>query len=163
MAEDFNHMRMLAKKIVETEYRQAWQFAIEIDGAPEDFDFYVKDISYGPFEIETEQEKVGMATFTYPTGTQPVTVSMTMRDNMDGRIYSWFEGCVLKMVNPDGTVNLPDAYIQKWRRLPIDANNKTYGKPMELDVIPTQLGDVSESREDANSLEFPITLVQFRS
>jgi len=163
MTEDFNKLRAVALRMLHTPYRHPWQFRVEPDGYPhDDFDLYVKEITYGPTEIETEQEKAGVQAMTYPTGVMPVSISMTVRDHEDRRVSKWFAGRVALMVNADGTVNLPIDYVLKLRRFSLLHD----GGEEETDaweVIPTQLGDVTESKDGEGLLEFPITFIQFRS
>lgn len=157
-------MRLIAKQAVKKKFRKSWQFKFEIPDAPPDFDFYVKDVSYGPIEIETEPEKVGVSThtITWPVGSGPVELSMTMRDNEDERIKKWFEGLAAEVVHPDGTVGLSSDYC-------FDVNRYTVlqtGDEVLTDtwkMYPTQLGDVTESRDEPGFCEFPITFVQFVS
>lgn len=161
--EDFNKMRMTARSLVETTFREPWQFRVEMDGYPhKDFDLYVREISYGPKEIETEQEKVGIQTLTYPSGTVPVTVSMTMRDHEDMRVSKWLATLTGKVTNPDGTVNLPIDYCVSFRRFSLLHDNSEVETDKWM-VYPTQLGDVTESTDGEGVLEFPVTFIQFRS
>lgn len=162
--EDFAALRLIAKEAVKKKFRDSWQFKFEIPGAPADFDFYVKDVSYGPIEVQTDPEKIGASTLTitWPTGSGPVELSMTMRDNEDGRIHKWFQGLVAKVLFDDGTVGLPADYcidIERFTVLQTGAEVLTDTWTM----YPTQLGDVTESREDPALCEFPITFVQFKS
>lgn len=163
MSEDFNHLRTTALKILRTTFREPWQFRLEVEGYPhDDFDLYVKDVTYGPTEIETEPENVGTQVLTYPSRANPVTITMTVRDHEDRRVSKWFESRVAKMINEDGTVNLPIDYVLQIRRLSM----KHDGGEEETDVwevIPTQLGDVTEAKDGEGLLEFPITFIQFRS
>ena len=95
---------------------------------------------------------------------------MTMRDHEDERIYNWFNAWAGTVANGDGTVNLPKApdnkgYLRKWRRYQLIKDAKGFKEDMtrEWEVYPTQLGDVTESREEQGFLEFPIQFIQFRS
>ncbi len=161
--EDFNRLRTIALRMAKTPYREPWQFRLEVEGYPEDdFDLLVKEITYGPTEIETEQEIAGIQILTFPIRAAPVGVTMTMRDHEDRRVSKWFDARVAKMINADGTVNLPVDYVFEIRRFSLLHS----GKEEETDlweVIPTQLGDVTESKDGEGLLEFPITFIQFRS
>lgn len=154
-------MRLMALKLVDLPWQHAWQWKVEIDGLDE-ADVYVKDISFGPIEIETEPEKAGMHTLTFPSGTAPVGISMTMRDHQDQRVYEFLKAWAAKIVNPNGTVNLAKDFVKKWKRYSIDDSSaETLRDTWE--VFLTQLGDISESKEEPGILEFPVTLVQFKS
>ena len=163
MPHDLNKRRAIASLMVKTHFREPWQWRLEVDGYPyDDFDLFVREVAYGPIEIETEQVKAGVTTLTFPSGAQPVTVSMTVRDHVDQRVSNWFSQRVAKMVNSDGTVNLPVDYLLKIRRFAIDHENKETRKEV-WEVLPTQMGDITESKDGEGLLEFPITFIQFRS
>ena len=162
IAKDFNNLRLIAKKLVKTPFQQSWQYRVQITGQPEDFDIYVKDITYGPIEIETEAEKAGHTTITWPSGTAPVSISMTMRDHEDQRVRNFIAKLAAKVTNPDGTVNLPIDYLVDWQRFSLLSDN-TEKETDSWKVYPTQLGDVTEAREEPGFLEFPVTLIQFRT
>lgn len=118
MAEDFNRLRMLSKKLVATNFQKDWLFRLEIEGEPADFDLYVKDIAYNPIEITTDEENYGGVTMTWPTGSVPVKITATMRDDEDRRISQYFCDWCEKSVHADGTVGLPygaDGYVKKVR------------------------------------------------
>ena len=170
MPEDFNVLRAVSKKLVQTHFQHGWQFRIEVIdwqsiellGRPDDFDLYVKDVTYCPTEVEVEPIKVGASTITYPTGAGPVVISMTMRDNEDHRISNWFNALVARILNSDGTVNLPADYLLRWSRYTLLADGgevQTAG----WDAFPMKLGDVTESVDAQGFLEFPIQFQQFRS
>ncbi|WP_028325819.1 hypothetical protein [Desulfatirhabdium butyrativorans] len=164
MVEDFNKLRLLAKQLVQTDFRQNWQFRIEISNAkvsvPEDFDLYVKDLSYDPIEIETETEKLGAHTFVWPTAAATVTVSMTMRDNVDQRIYRWFANLTALIVDAStGLVRLSKDCSLNLTRYAIQPD-LSEREADTWECIPTKLGQVTESRSDPGHLEFPITFAQ---
>jgi hypothetical protein len=159
--EDLNQLRLITRRLAQIEFAESWQWRIEIDGAPGEFDFFAKDVTYGPIEIETEAEKIGPKTFTIPTGAAPVSVSMTMKDTPERLIYNWFAEKTNKIFFGDGRVHMPIEYLLNFRRYSLTHHGDKLTD--EWQVIPTQLGDVTESREDPGFLEFPTTFVQFIS
>ena len=163
MPEDFNKLRLLARQLIHTDFRENWQFRVEIreshPAAPSDFDLYVKDVTYDPIEVETDKEKIGPHTFVWPTGLAAVTVSMTMRDNVDQRIYKWFEGMVSIIVNKNGTINLSKDFKLKLTRYVIQPDLSEVESDT-WECFPTKLGEVTESRAEAGHIEFPITFAQ---
>lgn len=163
MQEDFNKLRILAHQFVQTNFKHPWQFKLKIDGAPEDLDFYVKDISYGPIQIENEPIKAGGVVMTYPSSKQPVSLSMTVRDNEDERVSKWFDEWADTVAFKDGTFGVPYDYVKNVKRFFVDAD----GNEEERDtwaMYPVQRGDVTETREaTGNFLEFAVTFIQFRS
>lgn len=165
MAEDFNKMRLMVKRLVGTDFKQAWEFKLEIEGQPEDLDIFVKDITFGPTEIANDPVKVGGRTLTYPTGAEPVSLSMTVRDHRDERIANFFDDWAAKVVNDDGTLNLPygdDGYVKKVKRYALNEDG-TDDLRNTWEMFTVQRGDVTESREEGNFFEFPMTFIQFRS
>jgi hypothetical protein len=164
MSEDTNKLRTIALRMLNTHWREPWQFRLEVEGYPhDDWDLCVKDVTYGPNEIETEPEQIGAVVLTYPTSAQPVSISMTMRDQEDRRVYKFFESQAQKVINPDGTVNLPSDYLLKIRRFSLLHGETPEEETDVWKVFPTQLGDVTESKDGEGLLEFPITFIQFRS
>ena len=166
MSEDFNRLRLKVHTLVGTDFKQAWAFKLDIDGQPADMDIYVKDITFGPTEIANDPVKVGGKTLTFPTGAEPVSLSMTVRDHRDERVAKFFDDWATEVVNADGTVNLPgidgSGYVRKAKRYALNEDGtedlrNTWG------IFPVQRGDVTESREDGMFLEFPMTFIQFRS
>ena len=165
MASDSNlirSMREISKRMVQTNYRKPWQFRVEMDEAPQGFDLYVKEISNQPYAIDPDQFKVGAFMFNYPESMQPVTLAMTCYDDEDERMYKWFEGRVKKVFNSDGTWNLPSEYLltcKIYRRL------KDGGEELRqhMRMVPTVLGDITESLDNHELLEFPLTFVEFRT
>lgn len=162
MAEDFNKLRLIAKKLVRTTFQRQWQFRLDIDGAPSDLDFYVKDVSYTAREISTDEEQCGATVLTWPKGITPVRISVTMRDNMDERIRKWVIEWMDTIVYPDGTVGLPSDYVRTARKY-IVAEDSSETLSDTWQVFPVSIGDISQSRDSDDFLEFPITFVQSKS
>lgn len=179
MAEDLNRLRMIARSLVRAPMQHPWEFRLEIEGMAEslakknggangisDFDLLVKDISYGPITIETEVIKAGGVTLTYPIGTEAVTMTMTIRDFKKRPFYHWFrdEWCAKVLGrgpdnNFNGTFNLPFQYLKSVTRISLSDPNDVEDWVM----LPTKLGDITESVEADGFLEIPVTMVQFRS
>jgi hypothetical protein len=163
---DYNpeHFKSVITKLIQTQFRQNWQFRLEIDDAPEDFDIYVKDVSYGTVvDIQTDEHEAGGLLWTYPTRGNPVTVTMTVKDHEDQRVYKFFAEWAGKVLNGDGTVNLPVDYLKDVRRFTLQGPDDDQGAELESwQMWVTQVGDVTENREDRSSFQsFPVTMVQF--
>lgn len=155
-------MRTFSKKMVQTAFREVWQFRVEVDDAPGDWDLYCKEIVQTPIELEANTQRVGAHYLSYLSSAQPVSLSMTMRDNEDGRIYDWFSDWVDTVVYPDGTWGLPVDYLKTLKIYVRDNQGGEYLR-QELRVQPMVLGEITETVERTGSLlEFPVTLLEFR-
>ena len=161
--ENFSTLRQLVKKLVLTDFQKDWLFSVSIDGAPDDLDMYVKDISYKPIGIGTESDNIGSIVYSYPKNFEEIQVSMTVGDNSDGRIYKWLKQWMLKVVHTDGTVGLPygeDGYVKN-----VTINNLTEdGKITNsetFEMYPITVGDFNRSRENGKFMEFPVTFQAF--
>lgn len=163
MAEDFAALRTMLRKIVQKDFRQAWQFKIEVDGQPSDFDLFVKDVTFGPKEVTTEAAEYGGQVVTWPKGMAPVELSMTMRDDENETVAKWFDEWASKVVNPDGTVNLQGEYVRKVRRYHVFMDLRSQELRDTWTMYPVRRGDVVESYENGGHLEFQATFVQFRT
>lgn len=173
MAEDFNQLKRISKRLVYAQFQHPWEFRLHISGLPvelaNNFDLLVKDISYGPVTIETETIKAGGVTLTFPAGSEPVTLTMTVRDFKSGVLngktvnrpfYHWVQDAwVPRVINKDGTFNLPSSYLRRVARVSLY-------DPDDAEVwymFPQKLGDITESVDGEGFLEFPVTFIQFRS
>ncbi|EHU8077706.1 TPA: hypothetical protein ACMDRZ_003062 [Vibrio cholerae] len=166
---DFNREKMLVKKMVRTYFQHQWQFRIEIEEQPLDFDIFVKDVTYGAIEIEYEAVKAGVNQLQFPVGKMPVSISMTVRDHDDERIHKWFMEWAGKAVNPDGTVNPPlnpeTKWIRDWKKYTLIHKGTAFEEVLSetYAVAPVQLGDITQSYGEHAFKEFPLTVIQFRS
>lgn len=155
-------MKSISRQMVRTHFREPWQFRVEVGGAPDDWDLYCKEVVQTPIELEAAAQRVGAHVLSYLNSAQPVSLSLTMRDNQDGRIYDWFSDWVDQVVHPDGTWGLPIDYLRTARIF----NRHEDGSErlrQELRVQPMVLGEITETVEPSGALlEFPITLLEFR-
>lgn len=159
---NLSSMKSISKQMVQTNFRSPWQFRVEIDGAPRDWDLYCKEVVQTPFELEAAEQRVGAHYLSYLNGIQPVSLSLTMRDNEDGRIYNWFKQWVDSVVYPDGTWGLPIEYLRTVRIYVRQKDGSEYLR-QEHRVEPLTLGEITETLESGGGLlEFPITMKEFR-
>lgn len=162
-AEDFNMLRRTVRTLVATEFQMEWLFRLEITGEPSEFDLFVKDISYGIGQINTDDEQYGSSTTVWPTGRQATRISVTVREHEDGRVRDFIENWMQEVVHPDGTVGLPygpQGYVRRVRIYDLKPNGEE-NLSVEREMYPEQIGDASRSRENGNFMEMPITFVQF--
>lgn len=155
-------LRALNKRLVQTPFREGWEYRVEVEKAPVDWDLFCKEIVQTPIELEVATQRVGAHYLSYLNGAQPVSLTLTMRDHVDGRIYDWFEAWCGEVVSPKGTWGLPIDYL---RTVKIHARKHDGSEYLrqKLRVQPLSLGELTESVEPSGSLlEFPITLIEFR-
>lgn len=158
-----SRQRRISQQLVRTPFQQGWQYRVEVDGMPPDFDFYVKDITYGAFSIEYEAKEVGTVQIQNPTHRTAGLVTLTVRDHQDARVEKFFTKAAGKVVNPDGTVNLPKDYLLKMRLYLLQENgSETLSK--EWEVAPAECGDITRSRSSLNEfVSYPISFQKYRS
>ena len=165
-SEDFNRLRHINHQLVTTEFQGEWNFKLDIPGAPSDFDFYLKDISYGLFEVGTDEEHYGAAGYNWPNADQILRLSFTMRDNIDGRNQMFFHTWYAQALPADGgVVGLPlgpSGYVRKITVFNIDVEG-TETPFISMNCYPIQVGEISRSRENGQFMEVPVTLAQFAS
>lgn len=143
-------------------FAQGWQWAVEVDGFP-GIEFFVKDITYGKYTIETEAKRIGGNEYNIPVARAAQPVTMMVRDTNMGIVHDWFESCVASVINDDGTINLPASYLMNIRVYRLVST----GIPeleTELTVIPTQCGEITRSKDQVTEFEtFPLTFVQWKT
>ena len=146
-AEDFNKLRMITRQLVRKDFQKQWQFRIELEGEPHEFDLYVKDISYSTIEAVTENDSYGGLSMAWPIGIELVKLSMTVRDDESGTIQHFIDSWIEKAVHKDGTVGLPYGplgYVKKVKKYIVTDKDERLSE--EWEMYPTTRGDVSQSR-----------------
>jgi hypothetical protein len=158
-----SRQRRTSQQLVRTPFQQGWQYRVEVDGMPPDFDIYVKDITYGAFTIEFEAKQIGTVEIQNPTHRTAGQVTLTVRDHQDGRVETFFTKGAGKVVNSDGTVNLPKDYLLKMRLYLLrEDGGESLSK--EWEVAPADCSDITRSRTALNEfVSFPITFQKYRS
>jgi hypothetical protein len=133
-----------------------------IDAGEVKFNLFATDVSYAPYTITGDTQKVGSATANLVTGSEPVELSITTLDDIAGTLKKWFERRASLTVHPDGTVGLPAEYLIKIRIVHSFVTSETaagghgvagYYRPANL-----QLG---LSRRDDALEELQMTFSQF--
>ncbi len=165
MERDLTTRRLIAKQLVATAFAKPWQFDVQIATAPKGFSLFAKDVTFGPWELETETTKAGLLTITHPIGATPTTITLTMRDHEDERNYKWFESAIQKVYakgsggKNNGAFNLPSAYVLDINIINIITGTSTFNDK----VIPQKMGDITLSVDAEGFKEFPLMFVQYRT
>lgn len=161
-ADDVSYGKNIITAAMRIRYAQGWQWTVEVDGLS-GFDMFVKDITYGIGNIETESKIIGSVEFNKPTHVTAGPITMTVRDSEDKQIMKWFKARKAKVTNTDGTMNIPLSYLMKIRIYSVgEDGSKTLED--EIRVFPTQLGEITRSRDQVNEfLSYPITFQQYTS
>ena len=158
-----DRQRRTVKQLVETPFMQGWQFRLECDGQPSDLDIYVKDVTHGGMAIEYDAKQIGSQTFYMPINMAAPKITSTVRDHEDGRIEKWFRAKAAKVLNRDGTVNLPPAYLFKMRLYRMHQNgSETLAH--EWLVSAAEYGEVTLNRVVSSDLvSFPMSFQPFNA
>lgn len=154
--------KSMLKAALRMAYAQGWQWTVEVAGFSQ-LQMFVKDISYQPITIETEAKNIGGVMINRPTLSSNSTISMTVRDTEDGAVKKWFTSLAKRVINPDGTINLPTDYL-----VTLNIYNITsQGERLLTDtyeVYATNLGDITRGRDQVQEFfAFPITWTIYSS
>ncbi|EGO9916827.1 phage tail protein [Salmonella enterica] len=137
-------------------FAQGWQFSVEVDGLV-GADFFAKDITYHDYSVEYEPTKIGGGTIQQPVGREPGQITMMVRDTVDGIVMDWFKEAKNRVVNKDGTGNLPANYLLNIRIYRLLAAGITK-LDNEMTVFPVTVGDVTLARDQITEFKsFPMT------
>lgn len=172
-----NLLEQSVSRHVQMNFRMSYDFSIKIKPlagvsipTPPAFDIFVVENSYGQTEIETEAIKVGGRVITLPVSSQPVSVSMTLRDDKKETLAQWLDAMAARCVNSDGTVNVPyDSQrgfvfiIERYRLVYSGDEEPREELADSYEVFFTQRGDITESRSEKGFLTFPATFTQLIS
>lgn len=154
--------KSMLKAALRMAYAQGWMWTVEVAGFSQ-FQMFAKDINYTPINIETEAKNIGGVMINRPTLSSNSTVSLTMRDTEDGAVKTWFTSLASRVVNRDGTINLPTDYL-----VTLNIYNITsQGERLLADtyeVYATNLGDITRGRDQVQDFfSFPITWTIYSS
>lgn len=158
-----SRQKRMAHQLVMTPFQQGWQYRVEVSGMPSDFDVYMKDITYGAYTIEFEAKQIGTMEIQNPTHRTAGLVTLTVRDHQDARVENFFTEAANRVINQDGTVNLPKEYLLTMRLylLQEDGGEKL---SKEWEVVPAECGEITRSRAALNEfVSFPISFQKYRS
>ncbi|UTM60412.1 hypothetical protein L4174_023805 (plasmid) [Photobacterium sp. CCB-ST2H9] len=148
------------KKLVETPFQQGWQWTIEADDSPDDFEIYVKDIDFSLGSIDADVTNVGSGSIGKVVSSSAGEVTMTVRDNQDGRVKKWFQKLLKKVKNDNGTVNLPKDYVFSLRVYSVnDAGDKTLYETIRVFAVKANINLTRD--EPGNFISYPIIFQKF--
>jgi hypothetical protein len=154
--------KSMLKAALRMAYAQGWQWTVEVAGFAQ-LQMFVKDYNYTPVTIETEAKNIGGIMINRPTLSNCTTISMTVRDTEDGAIKSWFTSLAQRVINADGTINLPTDYL-----VTLNIYNILSSGERQLvdtfEVFATNLGDITRGRDQISEFHsYPITWTIYSS
>lgn len=158
-----DRQRRMVKQLVQTPFQQGWQFRVEIDGQPSDLDIYVKEITYGGLTIEYESKQIGSQTLNAPVNKTAGLVTLTVRDHEDGRVAEFFNKKAKKVVNDDGTVNLPIDYLFKMRLYRLKSDDSEV-LDKEWTVSAAEYGEITRDRSAVSEfVSYPMSFQKYKA
>lgn len=172
-----NILKQSVSRHVETRFKRAYDWKVvfrPVSGVsmPEfpDLDVFIREHSYGPTEIEMDEIDIGSIVRNFPRKAMPVTSTVTIRDDQHETVGAWLDSIAARMVNRDGTQNLPYDPEKGWvlimdrYRIIYDREDEmTFELASSMEVVFRQRGDVDESYSELGFLAYPAVFVQFRS
>lgn len=159
---DMVAQKAMMKAALRMMYQQGWQFAVEVDGF-KDFRMFCKDITYAPVTIETMSKQIGGGNFNRPQAKTVNTVAMTVRDTSNNQIKDWFTARAKRVVNNDGTLNVPSQYLMNLTIYNL-GHDGTFTVADQYKVYPSGLGDITRSLDQVTEFfSYPITFTIYSS
>ncbi|MGL4900342.1 MAG: hypothetical protein ACRCZA_00130 [Shewanella sp.] len=160
-------LKSIAKQLARTTFVQNWQWRVAFSGAgvnpPSDFDIYCRSIEHGGLTIEYESKQVGAVTINSPTHKTAGTVTLTIRDHEDFRCEKFFRRMAAKVLNDDGTINLPSSYLFKMAIYIInqDGSETLYN---QWDVSAGEFGGFTRGRDEIGAfVSYPMVFQKYKS
>lgn len=151
------------ESLVQTEKRSSWEFAIEIEGAPDQLDILAKDLNYEPVTIGMQEKNFGSQQVSMPTATERTTLVLTVRDTKYKLLYHWCKSWAGEIARSDGTFGLPEQYV-KAVTIYSNSNKLEDPWPTKYQMMLTNVGAINPDRSSRNQyLEFPITLTEYKT
>lgn len=160
--EEMNRGKALIRKMMMIRFAQGWQWCVEADGMPPDFDLFVKDITYGAGTVETEPRQIGAGEYNKPTHRSAGSITMTVRDDERMIVARWFDRQKAKITNRNGTINLPGHYLFTIRVYQLSQHGKVLDG--EWAVMATQRGECTRSRDQSGEFySYTLTFTKYSS
>jgi hypothetical protein len=137
------------------------------DGAGEfKFNLFATDVSYSPYTLSGDKQKIGAANVDLPTSGEPVELSITTLDDQAGTLKRWFGYRAAMVTHADGSVGLPAEYLLKIRILhsfitPETGRDGYGGKPGDAGYYRPVNLELSLSRREDALEELQMTFTQF--
>lgn len=162
LSTELTNSKAIVDRAMSIRYAQGWQWNIEIDGYPE-LDMFIKDITFGFGNIETESTQIGSVEFNKPTLASAGTLTVTVRDTESRDVRNWFMARKQRVTNPDGTLNLPREYLLNIRIYSVTQEGELVLTDT-AEVFPTQFGEVSFARDMLTEFSYyPLTFIRYTS
>lgn len=160
-------LKNIAAKLMQTKFQQGWQWVVEFSGKgvnpPPDFEIYAKSIEHGGFTIEYEEKQIGANQINSPLYKTVGEITLMIRDREDGVCEKFFEALAKRVVNNDGTVNLPAEYLftMKMYRL-MDNDSRVLDKTWTVSM--GEYGGFTRTTEEVNSfVTFPAVFKKYQA
>lgn len=162
-----NPLLNLQKKHVEqavnTNFRKNYLRRLEIDGQPELFDIFVKDISYGKGTIESETIDIANGQVNKPHKRTAGSVTVVFLDDEYGTISDFISSLQNRIFNSDGTQNLPVDYLFSLRIYRVTESAEEYLEK-EWQVYVEENNDYSGDNESTTENgTFSVTFKKYKS
>jgi hypothetical protein len=160
-------LKNLAHKMVTTHYQLGWQWVVEFTGAgispPSDFEIFAKSIEHGGDTIEYEEKQIGANTINSPVHKTAGTITLIIRDHEDGRCEKFFKTLTKRVVNSDGTVNLPADYLFQLKLYRVmDDDSKVLDR--DWTVSMAEYGSMTRSQEQIGEfVSYPAVFKKYQA
>lgn len=160
-------LRTVADRLMQTKFQHGWQWVVEFSGngvnPPPDFEIYAKSIEHGGATIEYEEKQIGANQINSPIYKTVGSITLMIRDREDGVCEAFFKKLSERVVNYDGTVNLPAQYLftMKMYRI-MDNDQRVLDKTWTVSM--GEYGSFTRSNEEVNSfVTFPAVFKKYQA
>jgi len=139
-------------------------FLVEIEGAPEVFNYAVREVSVGGGTLEVEEIQSGALRFALPRNADVSRVEMTVEMDEGGEIFKYFREWRESVLGRDGYFGVPygaDGYVRQVKIFTLDRALRPKNLIRQIQAFPETLGQVAFSVKQSEVMEMQLTLVQF--
>ena len=144
-------------------FKNLWYIEVssELKGDNELLNMVCHGVDFAPFTVSGEKKQIGSAHVDLVNSSDPVELSMTVYDNSEGDVKTWFEEHAAVCAPSDGTVGVPSKYAIKIKIVHAFVNKKTNkgGYVSQGLFRPANL-TVSLSRGEQSLSELTLTFAQ---
>lgn len=144
--------------------QHTYKFQLEIESAPEDLKFFVREVTMSLGSLEIEEIQSGALRFGLPRAATVSRLELTLQIDEAGRVVDYFKEWRYTVLKRDGTFGVPfgsSGYVRQASILSLDDKYNPSYLFRRLQVFPETLGQLNFTTKQAEAMEAQVTLVQF--
>jgi hypothetical protein len=155
--------RKIALARMKINFQVDCMYEVEIEGQPDNLPLFVHDVSYGKGTIESDVINIRTGDINMPGKHTAGSVTVVFNDDQDGKASDFISSLQSRILNTDGTQNLPIDYLFKLKVYRLK-NDGTKRLDRSWNVYVEENNDYSGNNSSVSELgTFTVTFKKYKS